>query len=234
MKMPADTKAFWRLYERTAAALFTPIGMDNGLAEKQVTAGERQVDFHLPLLLRQFYLRVGKRADLTRRYHRLLRPGELRVSAGALVFFEESQRVVFWGIPLADLGMADPPVWQANNHTKKRLAWYPDHDRLSDFWVTMLYRQFLEYSEHNGVVPINHKTLTAIRRDWPRVELHGKNIGEVEVFARDGQALCVFRQGHDLELLAAGRTEQAFLNIGQRLGIAEELCGVEASGDEES
>jgi hypothetical protein len=56
----------------------------------------------------------------------------------------------------------------------------------------------------------------------------------MEVFARNGQALCVFRQGQVLELLAAGRTELEFLEIGQRLDIVEELCGVEAGGDEES
>jgi hypothetical protein len=234
MSVPDDTDAFWGLYGRTAAALFAPLRKADGLSEAQVSAGERRLGFALPALLRQVYRRVGKRDDLTRKYHRLLGPDELRVSAGALVFFEESQQVVFWGIKLVDASLADPPVWQANNHNKKRLAWYPDHDRLSDFLITMLYRQFLEYSENNGAMPIDRKTLAAIRRGWPRVELRGKNLGDMEVFARDGQALGVFGRGQNLELLAAGRTEQDFLDIGQRLDIVEELCGVDADGDEEA
>jgi hypothetical protein len=232
--MPGATDTFWRRYGQTAAAFFAPVGKTDGLSEAQVSAAERRLGFALPLLLRQFFLRVGKRSDLTRKYHRLLATGELRVSAGALLFFEESQQVVFWGIKLADASVADPPVWQANNHNKKRLAWYPDHDRLSAFLITMLYRQFLEYSEHNGAMPISRKTLAAIRRGWPKVKLRGKNLGDMEVFARNGQALCVFRQGQVYELLAAGRTEQEFFDIGQRLDIVEELCGVDASGDEES
>jgi hypothetical protein len=230
--MPNAATTFWTAYRRTAAAFFAPIGKADGLSEKQVSAGERRLGFTLPLLLRQFFLRAGKRGDLTRKYHRLLRPDEMRVTAKALVFFEESQQVVFWGIKLTDIGEADPPVWQANNHNKKRLVWYPDHDRLSDFFVTMLYRQFLDYSENNGVMPIGKKTLSSIRGTWPQVELRGKNLGDIEVFARNGQALCVIRQGQKLELMAAGRTEQDFLEIGQMLDIVEELCGVEAEGND--
>jgi hypothetical protein len=232
MNMSNATATFWKDYTRTAAALFAPVGKADGLSETQVSAGERRLGCTLPLLLRQFFLRVGKRDDLTRKYHRLLSPHELRESAETLAFFEESQQVVFWGIKLTDMGEADPAVWQANNHNKKRLLWYPDHDRLSDFFVTMLYRQFLDYSENNGAMPISKKILSAIRDGWPRVTLRGKNLGDIEVFARDGQALCVFHQGQKLELMAAGRTEQAFLEIGQTLDIVEELCGVEAEGNE--
>jgi hypothetical protein len=234
MSMSDATRDFWRLYERTVAAYFAPIGKADGLSEKAVSACERRIGGALPLVLREYYLRVGRRADLTRKYHRLLGPADLRVSAKALLFFEESQQVVYWGIKMTDTAEADPPVWQATNHTKKRLAWYPDHDRLSDFFLTLLFRQFLEYSEHNGAMPISKKVLSAIRRGWPRVTLRGKNLGDIEVFGRDGQALCVFKKGQDLELLAAGRTEQEFLEIGQTLDIVEELCGVEAEGNEES
>ena len=232
--MPESTTTFWRAYGRTAAAFFGPIGKADGLSEKQVLACEKRLGFALPLLLRQFYLRAGKRSDLTRKWHRLLRPPELRVSAEALVFFEESQQVVFWGIKLTDGPKADPPVCQANNHTQERLVWYPDHDHLSDFFLTMLYRQFLDYGENAEATTISRKTLAAIRRGWPRVTLRGKNLGKMEVFARNGQALCVFRDGQELCLHAAGRTRDDFLAIGQTLGIVEELCGVEAEGDAES
>jgi hypothetical protein len=232
MHVSDATKTFWKDYERTVAAFFAPIGKADGLSIKEVSTGERRLGFPLPLLLREFFLRVGKRSDLTRMYHRLLRPEELRVSAKSLLFFEESQQVAYWGIKLTDTGAADPPVWQANNHTKKRLVWYPDHDRRSDFFITMLYRNFLEYSVDNGVMPISKKTLSAIRRGWPKILLRGKNLGGMEVFATDGQALCVFHQDQELQLLAAGRSEQEFLEIGQRLGIVEELCGVEAEEDE--
>ena len=232
--MPDATATFWSLYGQTAAALFAPIGEFDGLPERQLSAAERRLGFALPMLLRQFFLRVGKRRDLTRKYHRLLGPDALRVAAETLLFFEQSQQVVYWGIKVADAGVADPPVWQANNHTRKRLSWYPDHDHLSDFFITMLYRQFLEYGENNGAMLITKQTLSAIRRGWPKIKLCGKNLGAMELFARDGQALCVFRQGQQLELLAAGRTEQEFLDLGRRLDLVEELCGVEATGDEES
>jgi hypothetical protein len=232
MKLSDATRGFWEVYEQTVTMFFAPIRRAQGFSSRDVSAGELRLGFALPLLLREVYQRVGKRSDVTRKYHRLLGPEELRVSAGTLLFFEESQQVVFWGIKLTDAGQADPPVWQATN--KKRLVWHPDHDRLSDFLLTMLYRQFLEYGANNGMVPIGKKTLSAIRRGWPRVRLRGKNLGEMEVFARDGQALCVFRQDQELELLAAGRAEQDLLAIGRRLGIVEELCGVDAEEDEDS
>src|SRR5258707_4552228 len=101
MHVSDATITFWKDYERTVAAFFAPIRKADGLSERSVSAGERRLGIALPLLLREIYLRVGKRADL-RKYHRLLGPAELRVSANALLFFEESQQVVYWGIKLND------------------------------------------------------------------------------------------------------------------------------------
>jgi hypothetical protein len=222
--MAEVSDSFWRDYESKVAKLFPSLGETDGLSERTIRDAERRLGFALPVLLRQFYQRAGKREDLTRSFDRFLRPAQLAVSAGALIFYEDHQQVVFWGIKREQTGKDDPPVWQANN--ARRLAWYADHDRLSAFLVTMLYRQFLEGGEHSGMATINARVLAAIRHGWPRVSLEGKNLGDLELYAREGQVLAVFREGQQLELLAAGRTEADFLAVGEALGIAEELCGV--------
>lgn len=52
-----------------------------------------------------------------------------------LVFMEENQCVVFWGIAKADLGEADPVVWQGVNG--EPIEWYAEDHRLSRFLMAM-------------------------------------------------------------------------------------------------
>ncbi|WP_207232390.1 hypothetical protein [Micromonospora kangleipakensis] len=64
----------------------------------------------LPAALREGYALLGGRPDLTSNQDTLPPPDELYVDDGALVFRVENQACAFWGVPLAELGRADPPT----------------------------------------------------------------------------------------------------------------------------
>ena len=67
---------------------------------------------------------------------RLRAPDELTIEDGFLVFAEENQRFVDWGIPVPVGGAPDPVVWQRVNG--KQSAWFSEDMPFSSFVIRRL------------------------------------------------------------------------------------------------
>lgn len=107
-----------------------PIEPRDATSEARVRRAEKRLGFSLPSALRD-YLRLAGEAKENREHNRLLSPEALVVEDGYLVFMEENQSVVDWGIPLALAGKADPEVWQRVNGDAPE--WYSENMTFSDF-----------------------------------------------------------------------------------------------------
>jgi len=69
----------------------------HGYPLRAIEAAEVRLGVNLPAPLREYYLSVG-RHKINSAHNRLLPPDALEVSQGRLVFMEENQCVVFWGV----------------------------------------------------------------------------------------------------------------------------------------
>jgi hypothetical protein len=107
----------------------------DGVPEARLAKAERRLGRPLPSALRD-YLALAGLAPETREHNRLYLPEELQVEDGFLVFQEENQAVVHWGVPLRSAKRADPEVWQRAN--EDRAEWYSEEMTLSDFVVKNL------------------------------------------------------------------------------------------------
>lgn len=112
-----------------------PLDARDGISLRRVRAAERRLGFPLPAMLRAFYRLAGRNGALCRAHHRFRRPEELSVDEGYLVFLEENQEVVSWGIRLAEVGVENPIVWQRNNTPPA--AWYSERKRFTTFLRSM-------------------------------------------------------------------------------------------------
>ena len=102
----------------------------DAIPEVRLRRAEKRLGFSLPSALRD-YLRLAGGARENREHNRLFRPEELIVEDGYLVFMEENQAVVDWGMPLALVRRADPEVWQRVNGDAPE--WYSEEMRFSEF-----------------------------------------------------------------------------------------------------
>ncbi|MDY7087878.1 MAG: hypothetical protein SYR96_22575 [Actinomycetota bacterium] len=84
---------------------------------------------------------MGRRDDLTRRQDRLLWPDQLAVHDDTLVFRVENQVVAEWGVPLAALAEADPPV--VFRLASSGTGWRPYLDRVSLAGLDMVLSEWL-------------------------------------------------------------------------------------------
>ncbi|MEU2250602.1 SMI1/KNR4 family protein [Streptomyces sp. NPDC019224] len=103
-----DRAGAWRFVADFAAYWQQPLQPGDGWSVAEVEAAERRLGLVLPAALREAYLLLGRRTDLTGNHDTLLRPDELHVVDGALVYRVENQGAASWGVLLADLEDDDP------------------------------------------------------------------------------------------------------------------------------
>ena len=87
----------------------------DGLFGKVVEKAEARLGIKLPSSLKCFYLTVGAVPELCSTHNIIFGPDDLDFEDGYLIFMDENQSVVSWGIKKGDLMKADPVIWQRNN-----------------------------------------------------------------------------------------------------------------------
>jgi hypothetical protein len=124
--------------QRYSTAMKPLIGREltrkDGVSVADIQKCEERLKLKLPAALRDYY-RVAGELPINREHNVLYPPRQLRVENGKLVFMEENQRVVFWGLDMKELKKPDPLVFQANNETP--LKWYSEGKAFSDFIIGM-------------------------------------------------------------------------------------------------
>jgi hypothetical protein len=112
-----------------------PLSPRDATPEARLRRAEKRLGFSLPAALRD-YLRLAGQAKENREHNWLLSPEALVVEDGYLVFMEENQSVVDWGIPRALARKADPTVWQRVNGDAPK--WYSEKMCFSEFILANL------------------------------------------------------------------------------------------------
>jgi hypothetical protein len=103
----------------------------SSVPESSIEQAERRLGRPLPAALSRLYRERGACAP-GQTYNRLLAPADLILAGGHLVFCEENQAVVSWGIAEGDLGQSDPPVHQGQTDGT-RWEFFPEFPSLTDF-----------------------------------------------------------------------------------------------------
>ena len=109
---------------------------DDGVSPERLSAATARLGFELPAVVTDFYRLSGSAPEL-QVHNRLREPEALTVEDGYLVFMEENQRVVDWGLRLPIGGEADPEVWQRGNDDNEP-EWYSEGMPFSVFIVKNL------------------------------------------------------------------------------------------------
>jgi len=109
-----------------------------GFSETEITELEERLNIKLPEKLRNYYLTLGRHENLNYSHNRLLKPDkEIGFSDdGYLIFYEENQAVVYWGIKEEDLKLDNPPVW-GNCGTSESPDWHIQASSTDNFFLLM-------------------------------------------------------------------------------------------------
>jgi hypothetical protein len=107
-----------------------PLEPGDGLGDDAARAALAARGLAIPTALFDYYSLAGR--HWINENHDRLRPiEELEWMGDKLVFLDENQCVVFWGVDRSDLRKADPIVWQGVNGDP--IEWHSEDLRLSRF-----------------------------------------------------------------------------------------------------
>jgi hypothetical protein len=137
----------------------------------------------------------------------------LFVSQGRLVFMEENQAVVYWGVR-SRTAAVDPVVFQTADPEEG--DWLAE-SKCSRFLTAMLCWQAvgggLPYIGYSN--PIDFAAARRLARNWPRVG----HLGGLSAYVRAGQVMCVFDERAFCLLHIGARSHRDFQALVKELGV---------------
>jgi hypothetical protein len=207
---PSTMATFATQYAKSFAALVGPLSADHGMPESHLAEREALLGISLPDALREFYLTAGRFDPFNQAFNRLYPPDQWFIDSGKLVFLEENQAVVFWGVEATDERRDDPVVFQGVNVSREPIEWHLEHEHCSEFLVVMLHWQAVCGGlEFTGGCDAPSGFLNFIERRW---QFAGQ-AHELRAYHLDGQALCEVQDKEALSVFAAGRTKPEYQAI---------------------
>ncbi len=216
--------ASFKEYYRTLYSTFGyPLTKSASLSPKVLRAAEDHLGVRSPAALRDYYSVAGRERRFNACHNRLLPPSEWTIDKKRLIFMEENQSVVFWGVSTRNPDSDDPPVSQGIND--EPICWYPEHRRCSVFLAVMLHYQAISGGFRycgKGDAP---------ERTGYRLKEHGWTYyGEVNslfAYSRPNQVVCLMPPGdlpfmQSWSVLAGGKTANDLRIIAAELGVTFE------------
>lgn len=188
------TTAIRRLYQ-------LPEDQRYAFPEEELSALQARVGSPLPKGLMDYYRSLATQETLNSAHNRLLDPEDVFISDdGYLVFYEENQAVVYWGIKITDLVLDYPPVW-GNYGTEEQPDWVQESRSLSGFWLLMaVYNGTMGalYYNANAFAPIDQAILAQVQQHWTEVtaiswdrqRVYSDNFDEVISLSLDEAGAC--------------------------------------------
>ena len=133
--MPAETSSDLVESLRFIQTIFGPLAADAGVATEDVAAAEERLGVRLPHGLRMLYERTGCLRSLHAAHNTLVALDELDFAGDHLIFYEENQGVVAWGIARPRLSEPNPPVDQGQPPRADGGPWvfFPEFTSISEF-----------------------------------------------------------------------------------------------------
>ena len=209
------TGSFKERYLAVAGDLVPNLGGDHALPHEDVGVVENRLGIKLPLSLREYLLSIGK-LKLNTAHNRLLPLADWFIDDDKLVFMEENQWVVYWGVSASKTVADDPALFQGVNRRHKPIEWFPEQDRTSDFLVLMLHFQ-AAMGGFDQILsgPVNPNMLGYFESEW---SFGGESNGLI-AFRRKGEVACFMgsRGAGRLKMFAGAVSEAAFRDLSTTL-----------------
>lgn len=102
---------------------------DNGFSKKEMEEAEKRIGIHIPKILNEFYLQIGKHKNISIQNY-IQKPENLKFDEnGYLVFYIENQGVFLWAIKKNEIEKNNCKVYR----TEGQNIWEEEDNSIEDF-----------------------------------------------------------------------------------------------------
>lgn len=146
-----------------------------GLSPDAINSAESKLGVKLPPVLREFYQSVGKMPIFTDAFEFFAQPKQIYIKSNKLIFLEENQAMLSWGIDLNEINSDEVKVYHSPNigEAEKNVVWHTETLLLPDFLEMIMY-----YQVASADTELQQKTKGAYPYDFMtyKSELKGNNL----------------------------------------------------------
>jgi hypothetical protein len=173
-------------YEQEYSSLGTRLTARDAMPLRRIELAEKRLGVVAPQVLRAYYQIAGRETRLNGAFNRLLPPEEWIVDQKHLIFMEENQAVVLWGVAATGKDVVDPAVYVGVNGDE--IEWHREHRQCSTFLSVMLHWQ----GAFGGGLPFTSTAVASValrrilRRNWRFVG----EVNRMQAFAKRGKTVC--------------------------------------------
>jgi hypothetical protein len=167
-----------------------PLTQSSSLPGDSLRKTEDRLGVRIPLALRDYYLMAGNEKRFNCANHRFLHPSKWFVDGRHIVFLEENQSVVWWGVSTRTSNAIDPSVSQSVS--AEELVWHKEHKKCSSFLTVMLHYQAVSGGFRfcgSAAAPDNLHEL--LKKGWR----YAGELNQLWAFSRQNQVVCVMPGG---------------------------------------
>jgi hypothetical protein len=198
-----------------------------GFIESEIQALEIKENIVLPTILKDYYLTLGKNSKINNTFNCLLKPSnQVGFSDDRhLVFYEENQSTVFWGIREADLSKENPAVYGNFDAQNLSEEWFLDNANTADFLLSMAFWNGvmggLKYCAIANEESICEETLVEINKNWKKIEKITNQ--DIQFFTNDYTEIIALTNNVKQEingLYIGSNNKKKYLNIINQLKIS--------------
>jgi len=210
--------SFKKLYRDLFKTFGYPLAPHAGTSPKTLAAAQKRLGVKAPAALADYYLVAGGERRLNTCLNRLLPPQQWWIDKQRLIFMEENQAVLWWGVSVRNPASVDPPISQGLNDDP--VTWVPEHRKCSVFLAVMLH-----WHAVNDGLPFCGQADAPDETDY-RFEQHGwtcyVQVNSLTAYSRPGQVICLMPPGN-LPFMQKWTVHAAGKTKGDLQAIAEEL-----------
>ncbi len=179
-------------YRATFATLGICLGNEDGCSISEIEEAEKHLGVTLPDPLRDYYLVAGRENRINQFHNRLISLEKLWIDAGHVVFMEENQWVVFWGVRAVGATQTDTAVFQGVNGRDKGIEWYPESESCGMFLNVMAiwHGSFGGAAAHTAVGYVDeNSTRSLLDEKWKLVG----DVNGMRAYIQNGRAVCFLK-----------------------------------------
>jgi hypothetical protein len=120
--------------------LHRELKISDGISNEKIVKAEIKLGRKLPKALRDYYQTVGSCCELNNYHNRIIDLEKVFLENGFLIFAEENEYVVYWGIKTGLPEELNPTVWQIQN--KGTSEYHTEEKSFTEFMTEMFEWQF--------------------------------------------------------------------------------------------
>lgn len=204
------------MYARRYKDAFTMLGLPLKSQHTLNHSEFQELNVSLPKALHEYYEIAGMENQPRSTFNRLLSPKDLVVSHERLVFMEENQAIVCWGLAVNDLE-ENPTVEQALNINGELSDWHSEGVSCADFLLANLYWQ----ASFGGGLP--YSAISIVDAEF-QVKLDNSfsllsKIGKLSIYGRQNCAIAYLQMGDQWHLYGGFQSHELQSQIGHEISI---------------